>query len=119
MYLVPLHNPNRMQPDPTSWLVTALVDELETLAIECREAAADHGGGEATERSLESVRSLDQAADTCVEIIQLIRREYQRGLTVPRQAPPHDPEPPDGASRRARRPPAAGLSPGRASSGAE
>lgn len=85
MYLVPLHDPNRMQPDPTSWLVTALVDELETLAIECREAAADHGGGAATERSLESGRSLDQAADTCVELIQLIRREYRRGLTVPGQ----------------------------------
>lgn len=82
MYLVPLCEPTSMSPDPTSWLVAALIDELETLAAECREAAADHQG-EPSKRSLTSMRSLNQVADTCVEIIQLIRREY---LSAPRGA---------------------------------
>lgn len=83
MYLVPLHEPTRMHPDPTGWLVTALLDELETLALECREAAAAHRHEVTTEHTVEAVRSLNQAAETCVEISQLIRREY-RAASRPR-----------------------------------
>ncbi len=79
MYLVPLHEPTSMGPDPTAWLVTALVDELEALAVECREAAAAHLAGTMTERDWRSVHLLQQAGATCADISWLIRRRYVAG----------------------------------------
>lgn len=83
MYLVPVNEPTSMSDNPTSWLVNSIIDELESLAVECREAAADHQG-EATEPSVDSVRSLNQAAETCEHIVQMIRQEYS--VEVPRSA---------------------------------
>ena len=75
MYLVPGFEAVSRYPYPSTWVAGAIVDELETLAVECREAAADHGG-HGTQRSAQSVRSLTQAAATCEEIVQMIRGEY-------------------------------------------
>jgi hypothetical protein len=67
-----------MYTDPSTWIATAIIDDLETVALECREAAAGHRR-EPTPRSLESIPSLDQVAETCEEIIQAIRAEYLGG----------------------------------------
>jgi hypothetical protein len=80
MFLVPLDDTTRMYPDPTTYLVTTVIDELETLAVECREASADRWR-DASERSLRSIRSLNQLADTCDEIIQILSSEYSSDIT--------------------------------------
>nr|WP_294691496.1 hypothetical protein [uncultured Friedmanniella sp.] len=86
MYLVPSLETVSRFPNPSTWVATAIIDELETLAVECREAAADHRGS-CSRQSLESVRSLHQAAETCEEIVQMIRGEYLVGLTQSRRSP--------------------------------
>jgi len=64
-----------MHPDPALWVATTIIDELDNLASECREAATDHQG-KGDRRSLESARALSQAADACDDIIQMIRTKY-------------------------------------------
>ncbi len=79
MYLVSSLEAVSEYQDASAWVATAMIDELEALAVECREAAADHRGS-TTQQSLRTVRSLNQVAETCEEIIQMMRREFLAGV---------------------------------------
>ena len=82
MHLVPGEEPTSRSADPTRWLVNSIIDEIETLAVDCREAAADHQG-EASKNSLEPVRFLSQAAEACDHIVQIIRQKYPVDVPQP------------------------------------
>ena len=78
MYLVPTPGSASMRSDPALWVARATIEDLRSLASECREAAADHRGNQ-DRRSIESARALTQAANACDGLIELISRQCVSG----------------------------------------
>jgi hypothetical protein len=107
MYLVTDPDTISGHPSPSRWIATVIIDELESLAVDCREARAGHRG-ESAEHNRQSIHSLDQAAETCDEIVQLLRTEYLSGFPVRREAPSRASQHPTTATQ--------GSVPGRAAS---
>ncbi|HET9874105.1 MAG TPA: hypothetical protein VFP89_16100 [Propionibacteriaceae bacterium] len=87
MQLVPSQETAGMYGSPSRLVATAIIDDIEGLAAEYREAAADHRNKH-DQRNTEAARVLEEAADTCHDIIEMIRREYITGATTDRPAPP-------------------------------
>jgi len=53
-------------------LATAIIEDIAGLCAKYRQAAADHR----CRRNIESARVLEEAADTCEDIVEMIRNEY-------------------------------------------
>ena len=86
MYLVTDSDTISQFSDPARFIATVVIDELESLAVDCREAAADYGRM-ATQPSQKCARSLNQAAQTCDEIRHLLQAEYLSGRIRRREEP--------------------------------
>ena len=61
--------------DPSSWIAEAIIDEIEAVAAKYRTAAAAYRAEE-DQHGVRSAEQLEAAADTCVEIIDMIRRNH-------------------------------------------
>jgi hypothetical protein len=61
--------------NPRTWVAEAIIDEIEALSVTYQTAAADYRAG-AEPLGSRSAEQLETAAQTCVEIMEMVRREY-------------------------------------------